>query len=157
VLDAWLAALQGSELALALRFSRWGYAFVNTAHVLGIALLVGAIIPLDLRLLGVWNSFERAALVRVLAPVAAAGLALAVTMGFLLFSVRAVDYAALTLFRVKLLLILVGGGSTLALHCLYGRSLATAPRRRLAQAAILSMTCWIGALIAGRMIAFVID
>ncbi|MGI9452193.1 MAG: hypothetical protein ACR2QH_16365 [Geminicoccaceae bacterium] len=105
MLDAWLAALQGSELALALRFSRWGYAFVNTAHVLGIALLVGAIIPLDLRLLGVWNSFERAALVRVLAPVAAAGLALAVTMGFLLFSVRAVDYAALTLFRVKLLLI----------------------------------------------------
>ena len=155
--DAWLTALQGSDLALAPRFSRWGYAFVNTAHVLGIALLVGATIPLDLRLLGVWSSIERAALVRVLAPVAAAGLVLAATMGFLLFSVRAVDYAALTLFRIKLLLILIGAGSTLALHCLYGRSLETAPRRHLARAAMLSMTCWIGALIAGRMIAFVID
>ena len=82
---------------------------------------------------------------------------MAVTMGFLLFLMRAVDYAALPLFRIKLLLILVGSGSTLALHGIYGLSLETASRRRLAQAALLSMTCWIGALIAGRMIAFVMD
>ncbi len=157
MLDAWLIALQGSELAQALRFSRFGYAFVNTAHVLGIALLVGAIIPLDLRLLGVWRSIGRTALMRVLTPVAAAGLALAVTAGLLLFSVRAVDYAALPLFRIKLLLILVGGGSALILHGIYGRFLETASRRRLAEASILSMTCWIGALIAGRMIAFAGD
>lgn len=157
MLEAWLTALQGSELALALRFSRWGYALVNTAHVLGIALLVGAIIPLDLRLLGFWSSIERAALIRVLVPVAAIGLALAAMAGFLLFSVRAVDYAALSLFRIKLLLVLAGGGSALTLHYVYGRLLETASRARLVQAAALSMTCWLGALIAGRMIAFVGD
>ncbi|MGI9507223.1 MAG: hypothetical protein ACR2RE_29635 [Geminicoccaceae bacterium] len=144
-------------MALALRFSRWGYAFVNTAHVLGIALLVGAIIPLDLRLLGFWSSVKRAALIRVLVPVATVGLALAVTAGFLLFSVRAIDYAALSHFRIKLLLILAGSGSALSLHYVHGRLLETASRTRLAQGAALSMTCWIGALIAGRMIAFVGD
>ena len=150
-----LAAIQGSDLALALRFSRWSYAAVNTAHVLGIALLVGAIIPLDLRLLGLWSSAERDALVRVLVPVAATGLVLAVTAGSLLFSVRAVDYAALPILWVKLVLVVLGLGSALALHLVYGLSLERASRRRLAQAAALSLTCWLGALIAGRMIAFV--
>jgi len=156
-MEAWLTALQGSELALALRFSRWGYAAVNAVHILGIALLVGAIVPLDLRLFGLWSSIERAVLLRVLVPVAAVGLALAVTAGFLLFSARAVDYAALPLFRIKLLLILAGSSSALALHVVHGRMLETASRPRLVQAAALSMTCWIGALIAGRMIAFVGD
>ncbi len=149
-----LAAIQGSDLALALRFSRWSYAAVNTAHVLGIALLIGAIIPLDLRLLGLWSGIERDALVRVLVPVAASGLMLAVTAGLLLFSVRAVDYAALPILWVKLVLVVLGLGSALALHLAHGLSLEKASRRRLAQAAALSLTCWLGALIAGRMIAF---
>jgi hypothetical protein len=58
-------------------------------HVFGMALLVGAILPLDLRLLGCWPGVSRSALIRVLAPVAATGLVIAVAAGILLFSVRA--------------------------------------------------------------------
>ncbi len=150
-----LAAIQASDLATALRFSRWSYAVVSTAHVLGIALLIGAILPLDLRLLGAWHSIARSALVRVLVPVAAVGLALAVAAGLLLFAVRAVDYAALTVFRLKLLLIATGASSALILHATHGFLLETASRGRLRLAAIFSMTCWLGTLIAGRLIAFV--
>jgi hypothetical protein len=156
-LEPLLAAIQSSDPVLALRFSRWGYAVVNTAHVLGVALLVGAVIPLDLRLLGLWRSIERTDLVRVLVPVAAAGLALAVTAGLLLFSVRALDYAALSIFRIKLVLVLLGAGSAIVLHLAHGFTLETAGRGRLVRAAALSMTCWLGALIAGRMIAFAGD
>jgi hypothetical protein len=155
--EVWLGAIQGSDIATALRFSRWGYAAVNTAHVLGIALLVGAIIPLDLRLVGCWPAVPREALIRVLVPVAATGLALAVSAGLLLFSIRAGDYAALWVFRGKLLLIAIGAGSAILLHLTYGRRLAEAPPKRLARAGMLSMTCWLGALIAGRMIAFAGD
>jgi hypothetical protein len=155
--EVWLGAIQGSDIATALRFSRWGYAAVNTAHVLGIALLVGAIIPLDLRLVGCWPAVPREALIRVLVPVAATGLALAVSAGLLLFSIRAGDYAALWVFRGKLLLIAIGAGSAILLHLTYGRRLAEAPPERLARAGMLSMTCWLGALIAGRMIAFAGD
>src|SRR3546814_3716465 len=42
-----LAALQNLEPVAALRASRWVYPLVNTAHIAGIALLFGAIAPLD--------------------------------------------------------------------------------------------------------------
>ena len=156
-MDALLAEIAGSEIATALRYSRWEYAAVNTAHVFGIALLVGAILPLDLRLLGLWRAIPHVALVRVLVPVAVVGLLLAVTAGALLFSVRAPEYAALTVFRVKLGLIATGVLSALAVHVAHGFSLESAGRARLAGAGAISITCWIGALIAGRMIAYAAD
>ena len=51
-MDEVFQALQATPVAQYLRTARWGYATLNTAHVFGIALLVGAILPLDLRLLG---------------------------------------------------------------------------------------------------------
>lgn len=152
-----LAALSATDLATTLRGSRWLYASVNTAHVFGIALLVGAIIPLDLRLLGLWRDVPRDALIRVLVPTALLGLALALTTGTLLFSVRAPEYAAIPIFLLKLGLITTAVGAALAFHVVYGRSLQGADRRRLAQAGALSLTCWLGALVAGRMVAYVGD
>jgi hypothetical protein len=152
--EALLAALEGSDLAVYLRSARWGYAAVNATHILGIALLVGAIVPLNLRLLGLWRSVDRAALVRVLAPTAAAGLTLAAGTGILLFSVRAGEYAALTVFQVKLSLILLGALAALWAHWRHGVLLERAGRGRLATHAAGSILCWLGALTCGRLIAF---
>lgn len=150
-------AVAGSELATSLRLSRWFYAAVNTSHVLGIALLVGAIIPLDLRLIGLWNGVARDGLVRVLVPVAATGLALAVSTGALLFAVRAPEYAVLPVFQIKLALIALGAGAAIVVHALHGSRLEGVDPRRLVHAGSLSMACWVSALIAGRMIAFTGD
>ncbi|MGH6945923.1 MAG: hypothetical protein ACREDZ_01230, partial [Kiloniellales bacterium] len=121
-----LSALQGTELASALRASRWVYPLVNAGHIAGLALLIGSIVPLDLRLLGLWRSQPIAPLARVLLPVTVSGLALAVTTGALLFSVHAVKYAGTTLFQVKLLLIL----AALANAALLRRSPAWKAQRR---------------------------
>ena len=91
-MEALFAALEGTALAQTLRNSRWGYAALNTAHIFAIALLIGSVVPLNLRLLGVWRGISREAVVRVLAPVAASGLILALLTGPLLFSVRALEY-----------------------------------------------------------------
>lgn len=155
-MDPLLALVEGSNLAVALRSARWSYAAINTAHVLGIALLVGAIVPLDLRLLGLWRGVAHEDLARVLLPVAALGLALAVTAGGLMFSVRASEYAALTVFRAKLALIAVGASSAIAVHLVHGWTLGSAPFHRRALAGATSIGCWLGALVAGRMIAFVV-
>ena len=125
-MEEFLATIEATPVAQYLRASRWGYAAVNTAHVLGIALLVGAILPLNLRLLGVWRSVPRAALVRVLVPVAATGLLLAVVAGALLFSVRAEEYAALGVLRLKVVLIALGIFGALELHRAYGLALEQA-------------------------------
>ncbi|MEX0924151.1 MAG: DUF2214 domain-containing protein [Rhodovibrionaceae bacterium] len=154
-MEALLAALEGSALAEALRFSRWGYAAVNAAHILGIALLVGAILPLNLRLLGLWRSVAQGDLVRVLAPSAAVGLLLAAAAGVLLFSVKAGDYAALAVFQLKLGLIALGTFAALLAHWRHGLLLEGATRTRLAGHAAISIFCWLGALTCGRLIAFV--
>ena len=67
MLETLLADLQATPAAQWLRGARWGYAAVSGGHVLGIALLVGAILPLDLRLLGFWRRVDQKALAGVLA------------------------------------------------------------------------------------------
>jgi hypothetical protein len=82
-LEAWATALHASGLSQALRASIWLYPLVNTAHVVGIALLFGAIAPLDLRLMGCWKSVPLHHLARAAVPVAMAGLLLAAGTGSL--------------------------------------------------------------------------
>ena len=50
-----LGALEASALGQAMRQWLWLYPAVETAHIVGIALLFGSIAVLDLRLLGVWK------------------------------------------------------------------------------------------------------
>ena len=151
------AALEGTAVAQTLRVSRWGYAAVNAAHILGIALLIGAIVPLNLRFLGLWRSVPRETLVRVLAPMAAGGLALAIVAGLLLFSVRAREYAGIGFLQIKLALAATALLATLKLHLAHGRTLNSAGDRQLARHAVVSLVCWLGALICGRLIAFAGD
>jgi hypothetical protein len=153
--DAVLDALVGSAPAQWLRFSRWGYAAVNTTHVFGIALLVGAILPLDLRLIGLWRSVALEPLARVLVPVAATGLLLAITTGAFLFITRATEYAAIELFLVKVALIATGAVHGLSVHL--GSGLRNASRARLRAAGAASLSIWLTALVCGRLLAFVDD
>lgn len=146
---AWLAE---TPLADWMRLSRWGYAVVNALHVLGIALLVGAIAALDLRLLGWRRQLALGALARLLQPVAIAGLVLALGAGALLFLADPADYAAMPLFRLKLVLIALAIGNALALNLGPGLAGASPRRRRLAGA--LSLALWLAVLAAGRFLAF---
>ncbi len=156
-MEALFAALEGTALAQALRNSRWVYAAVNAAHIFAIALLIGSVVPLNLRLLGAWRTISREAVVRVLVPVAASGLILALLTGPLLFMIRAREYSDIGFLQLKLAFITVGVLSTLALCRTYGFLLEDAPRARLAGHAILSTACWLGALVCGRLIAFAGD
>jgi hypothetical protein len=108
VLNEALTTLEQLLPVAALRYSRWSYATVNATHIVGIAVLFGSIVPMDLRLMGWWRSVPIRTLARILIPVAIAGLILAVSAGFLLFSIRAVEYAGTTLFQVKMALVVWG-------------------------------------------------
>lgn len=153
-MESFLGAIENTALVQYLRFGQWGYAVVNTTHIFGIALLVGAILPLDLRLLGFWPSIPRATLVRVLVPVAAIGLGIAITAGTLLFSVKALTYADLWLMQIKLALVATGTTAAIVLHVRQGWLLEQASEQRLAGHAAISMACWLGALVSGRFIGF---
>ncbi len=160
MLVEWLTALEQLQWVAELRNSRWTYAAVNAGHIVGIALLFGAIVPLDLRLLGCWRSVPIGTLARVLVPIAAGGLALAISAGLLLFATRASEYAALTLFWIKLALIFCGIGNALLLRKAKQWESSHAiidaiPPPRLRAAGLLSIGLWLSVIVCGRMLAFV--
>ncbi|MGF1553891.1 MAG: DUF2214 domain-containing protein [Paracoccaceae bacterium] len=154
MLDA-LAGLENSLIAQALRSSRWSYAGANAAHILSIALLVGSVLPLDLRLIGAWPRIDRHALARVLVPTAGLGLALALATGASLFTVRAGDYVGLTLLYVKLSIVAFGAALAILLHVRAGWWLDGATPGQARAHGALSIACWLGALVCGRFIAYV--
>ncbi|MCW5696391.1 MAG: DUF2214 domain-containing protein [Bauldia sp.] len=153
----WLEALADWPVAEALRASFYAYPLVNVAHILGFILLVGGIAPVDLRLLGAWRSIPLTAFARVLEPMAAVGLVLAVGAGFLLFSVKPEEYAANTPFLIKVGLVAAGTANALVQRfsagwkeAVRGGPVPAAVKAR----AVLSLAIWLGALTAGRFIAF---
>lgn len=156
-MDGLLAALGDTGIATFLRGSRYVYPLVNAAHILGIALLVGAIAALDARVLGFARRVPLADAARLLLPVTITGLVLAVVAGIALFSVKPVDYAANPVFLVKLALIALalGNAAWLRLGTDWAVALgggAVAPRVR--AGAALSLLLWVSALVAGRLVAF---
>jgi len=152
-------ALQNTALADALRQSLWAYPIVNAGHIVGLALLFGAIVPLDLRLLGAWREVPLALINRILLPVALTGLALALVTGPLVFSVRATEYAALPLLGIKLALIACALANALLLRLTlawraWRDSALTGTTPRLQVAGGLSIMFWLAAIFAGRMIGY---
>ena len=154
-----LAALQGSGLAVGLKSLPWIYAVVNAGHVIGVALLFGAIVPLDLRLLGVWRWLPIGELARVLLPMAMLGFAIVLVSGALLFSVEAVKYDDTTLFKVKLGLIFCAllNAALLRTTRVWRTRQETAfvrgePRLRIAGA--ISLAAWLVVLVSGWMLGY---
>ena len=157
MLEAALVALEASAPAEYLRESFYAYPIVNAAHILALATLFGAILALDLRLLGLFRAVPVQPLARVLPRVSAVGLAIALPTGFALFAVQPFDYLAHPVFPLKLGLIAIAAANALLLHrtrawgAMLGGGAVTA---RLRAAALLSLLGWSGAIIAGRWLAF---
>ena len=149
-----LAALEQVPAVEALRNSTYVYPLVNAFHVVGIALLFGGIVPIDLRLVE-WRRDAGAVdpLARLLLPVAIFGLVLAAATGLLLFATDARAYAASWLFRAKLVLIVAALLNALALRRIDWRR-GDGTQRRVAWAGIASLLLWLGIIIVGRLIGY---
>jgi hypothetical protein len=152
---AWLAA---TPVAMALKASGTLYLVVNAAHILAIGLIVGSILPLDLRLIGVIHRMPLAAIGPLLSRTAAVGGMLAVLTGLCLFSVRPQEYIGNPAFLAKIGLFTLAIANAAILH-LGGRwSMAVETERvvpTLRLQAALSMASWIGAVLVGRWIGFI--
>ena len=156
-----LAALEVSALGRLMRESgAWTYAFVNLAHVLGIASLFGAVLVLDLRLLGVRGTAPLGPLADAALPAARLGFVLAAASGLGLLAANATDYIGNPFFLVKFPAI----GVAVANALIVGRTAAwraaregraTGPQRtRLALMGGLSLAAWATAVAAGRLIGY---
>ena len=156
-----MAWLQDSALGHAMRESGvWTYGVVNLMHILGVASLFGAILVLDLRLLGVWRNVELAAIAGPTVPVAATGFAIAATSGVCLLATKATEYVGNPFLYIKFPAIALGILNVAALKCLPAwkarktRELSSREQMQLAAAGGVSLACWLTAVSAGRMIGY---
>lgn len=144
-----LAGLEATALAEHLRQSRWTYPLINAGHILGIALIVGSVVPMDLRLMRLVGGPGPVATVGFLRPFALAGLILAASCGVLLFIAQAGDYLGNGWFQAKMAILAIVLANA-ALHLRIDR--AAPARQRLA--AGISLALWPAVLICGRMIGY---
>ena len=139
------AALEATAVAQFLKASRWTYPLVNAGHILGIALLVGAVVPMDVAVL----RGRAVAAVGLLRPWSVAGFLLASTCGALLFVTQATEYVQSPWFLAKM-----GVLALAVLNAAVHFRLDRFPPRQRRQAAVASLVLWPTALVLGRMIAF---
>jgi hypothetical protein len=138
----------------------WTYAIVNLSHILGVASLFGAVVILDLRLMGVWRRTPLAALAEAAAPVAAVGFALAATSGIGLLATKATEYVGNPFLYIKFPAVAIGVVNALVLNFSPAwqargkRELSQRENRQLAWMGGTSLACWLTAIGAGRMIAY---
>src|ERR1700694_3383102 len=102
--------LERTSIGTAVRESLWLFPVIETVHIFGIILLVGATSILDLRLMGLTFRDEPVSrLAQRFLPWAWAGFLIQVTTGLLLFSSEATKMYGNLGFEIKMLLILVAG------------------------------------------------
>ncbi len=149
-----LAWLQGTALATAVAETLWAYPLLETLHALGMAMLLGSLGLINLRILGYKPELPLLGMQELL-PLAWAGFTLNAASGIALFTSDAIYFFSSYTFRIKLVLIVLAGLNAALLNRKALRSaaagLASPAARWLAGT---SLVFWVGAAAAGRLIAY---
>lgn len=152
-------ALETSGVGRWMREALWAYPAVETVHIIGLALLFGTIVIVDLRLLGLGRNVSAVAVTRSVLPWTLAGFCVAAATGSLMFTAHAGELVTLPIFLLKMSLIVLGGVNAALLRVGALRSagrwdLAVLPPPRVRVAAGLSLLLWICVIACGRLLAY---
>lgn len=155
-----LASLQETRLATGIRDSLLLFPLLESLHVIGLALVVGTIAVVDLRLLGLASAGRpfRRMTSEILKWTWGAFVLTALT-GSLMFVTNAEVYFHNAWFRAKLVLLALAGANVLVFELTAGRTserwdrAPSAPPVAKAVAAV-SLVLWVAVIAAGRMIGF---
>lgn len=140
----------------------WWFPLIESLHVLSITFMFGAILMVDLRVLGLAAThYSVRSLSRELVPWSAAALGIASVTGVAMFITRANAHATNPAFQFKMLLMVLACINVATFHLVVFRShtdwaseeAAPAGARLLAAS---SMTLWIGVMLAGRWIGHIV-
>ena len=151
--------LQGTWVGVLVAESLWGYPLFETIHTIGMAMMIGSLGLINLRVLGFKPDLPLFG-TRELLPLAWLGFTLNAISGALLFTSDAVYFFESYTFRIKMVLIILGGLNAALLGRRVFRDASAAPVPVAAPAAgtkwiaATSLLFWLGAVCAGRLIAY---
>lgn len=152
--------IEESAVGIAIAESRYAFFFIEGVHLIGLAIAVGLIAFIDLRLMGViLKGVPARTVVRALRPWVAGGFAIIMLSGGLLFWAAAARVMDSPAFAIKMALIVLAGINAAWFEFI------VAPRKAAVSdplglpagarfAGFASLTLWTGVIVAGRLIAY---
>jgi hypothetical protein len=144
----WCAA---TSLGKFIAASVWTMPLLETVHIFGLVVLLGAAFTLNLTVLGVGIRVPGDRLARQLFPWALGGLLVAITTGIPMFLSAAPLYGNSGPFAIKMTLLVTAIVLQTTIHLVRGGYSGSTIART---AACMSLICWFGIAYAGRAIAF---
>lgn len=127
------------------------YPALEVVHIAGIALLLGSLVLLELRVWGLGSALPLRPLARLALSVTLVGFGLVVCSGLLLFAAHPAEMLSNRAFLIKLGLVHLAGANAAWFH---GRdSLGKCDGLARAQT-VLSSGLWLAAIVCGRWIAY---
>lgn len=129
----------------------WAYPVLEIVHICGIALLLGNLVLVELRVFGLGAQLPVQPLARLALGTALAGFSLAAASGLLMFASQPGELLANRAFTLKMLLLFAAGCNAAWFHG--RRSLARMDRAARVQMAV-STVLWVAVLSCGRWIAY---
>lgn len=148
--------LESSDLSTFVRRSGLLYPIIETIHIVGFVILVGAAFMFDLRLLGLSKKLSIPDLARHLLPWSQRSLMLVIPSGILLFIGNATSVGSNPVFYLKLSLIMAAFVNAAVFHRFSYPSIKNnfSPTIPLKITALLSILLWMGVLTCGRFLAY---
>lgn len=129
----------------------WAYPALEVAHIVGIALLLGNLVLLELRVWGLGSTLPLRALARLALGLSVAGFSLIAMSGLTMFAANPGELLANRVFVVKMGLVGLAGLNAAMFHARGGLDRLDAVAK--AQTA-LSLGLWLTVIICGRFIAY---
>jgi len=150
--------LENTPVAIWVGVSLWAYPGLLAVHIIGLAVVVGIFTMRDLRLLGMFPGLQPAAFLP-LSKLAWIGFIINAISGFLLFTSQATIFVNNLPFLIKISAIIVGmvlaGVIQSRLRLQFaGAAEETSIDGSTRAIALASLMCWLTAIIAGRLIAY---
>ena len=158
MIESWLPFFEWCEatsIGSAVRMSLWAFPVIEATHLLGLCVLGGAILLVDMRMLGLGLKHQRITSVAHYArPFLVASVVLLITTGVLLFLSEAIKCFYNTSWWVKMMALIVALLFTFTVREKAARdeALDTSTRSRLIGAA--SIALWFTVAAAGRWIGY---
>lgn len=151
-----LTRLEDFDISKWILINEFGHPALLSAHAIGMALVVGIVLMLDLRVLGYAQGIRLQSF-RQLVVLAWVGFALNAASGVLMFMAYATTLVANWTFILKIAMIIAGGISVWflwrAIDAAGDNEQPVFDRRAKTLAAVTALF-WIGAIVAGRFIAY---
>ena len=157
-----MAMVEASLFAEALRnLGVWTYGIVNLAHIVGISLLFGAIVILDMRLLRFWQHVSVGTIATITIPIAVIGLSLAIPSGISMFTMNATQYHENPFLYLKMPILVLALANVVVVtrlsawqRAVTGSFLQPRDGYVLYVSGAFSLCLWSSVLVCGRMIGY---